>query len=156
MSVIIQGYQLRAIQFGAQVIKGPLTLPASTIGTIATVAGGSVLVTSMLGLVTTVIQTQANNLSIGITPSGGSSAPTGIATTLNVSAMAAGDWLVPLVSSGVGGALVSSGGPGNAVFLSTPFVVPAGVITWSTSATNTGAVKWYFTYVPLDLGASLS
>jgi hypothetical protein len=157
VSVIIQGYQLRAVQFGAQVIKGPLTLPASTLGTIATVAGGSVMVTSMLGLVTTVIQTQACTISLGITPTGGSSAPAGIATaSASISAMAVGDWLVPLVSGGVGGALVLSGGPGNAVFLSPPFIVGAGAITWTTSATNTGAIKWYFTYVPLDIGANLS
>src|ERR1700685_534521 len=151
MSAILQGYQLRTLQFGTQLIKGPLSLPASTIGTIATVTGGSILVTSMIGLVTTVIQTQACNLEIGITPSGGSSTPGGIAGNVAISALAVGNWLVPLVSAGAGGALVSSGGAGNAVFLSPPFVVPAGAITWTTSATNTGQIKWYFTYVPLDV-----
>jgi hypothetical protein len=34
--------------------------------------------------------------------------------------------------------------------------VSAGTITWTTSASNTGAMRWYLTYVPLDNGAALS
>jgi hypothetical protein len=62
----------------------------------------------------------------------------------------------PLNSAGVGGVLVVGANAGAAVFLPTPFVVSAGFITWTTSASDTGQMKWYFTYVALDNGASLS
>jgi hypothetical protein len=156
MSVIIQGYQLRIAQFGAQVIKGPLTLPGGTTGTIATVAGGAVLVTTMLGLVTTATGATATNLSLGTAPTLGSAQTAGIATNGAVASLQAGTWLGALVNAGAAGSLVVGGTAGNALFLPTPFLVSAGTITWTTSATDTGAIKWYFSYVPLDIGASLS
>lgn len=156
MSVILQGYQLRSIAFGQQVIKGPSVLPATATANLATVANGAVLVTSMLGLVTTVMSATATNLELGTAPTVGTAELNGIASNVAVASLEVGTWLVPLVNAGVGGALVSGGHAGNAVFLPTPFIVAAGFITWTTSATNTGAMKWYFTYVPLDTGASLS
>jgi hypothetical protein len=36
------------------------------------------------------------------------------------------------------------------------YIVPAGAISITTSATNTGAFKWTLTYVPLDDGASVA
>jgi hypothetical protein len=156
MSVIIQGYQLRISQFGAQVIKGPSLLPQTTTATIATVSGGAILVTSMLGLVTVATGATATNLSLGTTPSVGTQQNAGIAANGAVASLQAGTWIGALVNAGAAGTLVVGGTAGNAIFLPTPFLVSAGAITWTTSANDTGQVKWYFNYVPLDIGASLS
>jgi hypothetical protein len=158
VSTIIQGYQLRTVQMGTQVIKGPSTPPNSgSSATIATVAGGSVLITSMLGLVTTVMSGTTGTISLGTVPTTGTASTTGIAAAAVIGGKEAGTWMVPLVSAGVGGTLVVGANGGAAVFLPTPFIVAAGTINWTTAvATMTGQVKWYFTYIALDNGASLS
>jgi hypothetical protein len=158
MSVIIQGYQLRVSQFGMQTIKGPSTPPASgSTATIATVTNGSVMITSMVGLVTTVMGGTTGTISLGTTPTLGTAQNAGIAAAAVIGGKEVGTWLVPVVAAGVAGTLAVSGFGGNAVFLPTPFLVAAGTISWTTGvATMTGAVKWYFTWVPLDTGASLS
>jgi hypothetical protein len=158
MSAIIQGYQLRTAQFGTQVIKGPITPPNSgSSATIATVAGGAVLITSMLGLVTTVMSGTTGQVAIGTVPSTGTASTSAIASAAVIGGREVGTWIVPLVSAGIAGSLVIGANAGAALFLPTPFIVSAGTINWTTSvATMTGQVKWYFTYVALDNGAGLS
>ena len=158
MSTIIQGYQLRTLAFGTQVIKGPSTPPNSgSSATIATITGGSVLVTSMLGLVTTVLSGTTGQVSLGTVPTTGTASTTGIAAAAVIGGKEVGTWMGPLVSAGVGGTLVVGTNAGAALFLPTPFIVSAGTINWTTSvATMTGQVKWYFTYIALDNGAALS
>jgi hypothetical protein len=156
MSVLIQGYQLRVSEFGLQIIKGPLALPQNTTSTLATVTGGSVMVTSMMGLVTTVLGATATSLSLGTAPTIGTASSSGIASATAITSKEAGTWVTPIVNAGTGGALTVGTNGGAAVFLTTPFIVAAGTITWTTGASDTGQMKWYFTYVPLDIGASLS
>lgn len=156
MTAIVQGYQLREIAFGTQIIKTPAALPQSATSTLFTVAGGSVLVTSLLGLVKTVIQSTDPVLSLGTAPSVGTAETSGIATTVSIASAEAGTWLGVQAASGLGGALVNGGHAGNSVSVAPPFVVSAGTITWTTGASKTGAINWYLTYVPLDTGASVS
>ncbi len=159
MSTIIQGYQLRTLLLGDQVIKTALTLPASTTGNLYTVAGGNVLVTSLLGVVTTVVQTQACTLSLGTAPTVGTAKVAGIAAAESIESVEVGGWVGAAASAGLAGNLAVSGAgadAGNVVYVAIPFVVAPGYITWTTSATNTGAMTWYLTYVPLDTGASVS
>lgn len=158
MSVIIQGYQLREIALGVQVIKGPSTPPNSgSSATIATVAGGAVLITSMLGLVTTVLSGSTGQISLGTAPTTGTAETAGIASLTTVGGAEAGTWLAPQASSEAAGALVNGGHAGNVLYLAAAFVVSAGTITWTVgTATMTGQVKWYLTYVPLDTGATVS
>lgn len=159
MSVIEQGYQLRALIFGTQVTKAAAALPQTATATLFTVSGGSVLVTLLLGEVSgTAIQNQACTLALGTVPTTGTASSTGIATATAITNKEAGTWVAPQASSGAAGALVVGGNAGAALFLQAPmaFVVPAGTITWTTSASNTGKMAWYLNYVPLDTGASVS
>jgi len=64
--------------------------------------------------------------------------------------------MIPLVSAGVGGALVVCTNAGYVPFMPTPLIVSAGTITWTTSANNSGQMKWYFLWTALDNGAALS
>lgn len=156
MSTIIQGYQIRTEQFGVQVVKAAQNLPQTATATLATVTGGAVLVTSILGLVTTVLGATATNLSLGTAPTVGVASTTGIASATAVTSTPLGAWLVPVQNAGVGGALAIGASAGVAPFLPTPLVVSAGTITWTTSANDTGQIRWYFTYIALDNGAALS
>lgn len=157
MSVIIQGYQLREIAFGVQVQKS-WTLPASaTTSTLFTVAGGNALVTSVFGLVTTLIGSTATTVALGTAPTTGTAETAGIATATAVTSLEKGTFVGVQASSGLAGALVSGGHAGNAVWASTPFVVAPGTITATTSANaGAGVINWYLTYVPLDTGATIS
>ena len=160
MSVLIQGYQLREIAFGVQVTKAAQTLPQTTTSTLFTVAGGAVLVTSLLGVVQgAAIQSTDPVLTIGTAPTTGTLEVAGIATSTSLASAEIGTWLTVAPSSGLPGALVVMGTPGkggNAVYLGAPFVVSAGTITWSTGASKTGKIAWYLSYVPLDNGGSVS
>ena len=160
MSTILQGYENRQLLLGAQVTKGPVTLPATTTGTLFTVTGGAVLVTSLIGLVTTAVQSSDPVLTLGTAPSAGTLEVAGIASTTVLTSAEVGTWVTVGQSAGLPAALVvmaTAAKAGNAVFIGgATFVVSAGTITWSTGATKTGAFKWYLTYVPLDTGAYVS
>jgi len=126
-------------------------LPATTTDAIFTVSGGRVLVQALIGEVTTVIQTQACNLKVTINPTTGTSGD--VAADLNISAdevgalyLVAGDGSA-LDGGTAGGAFVAAGSS------VTPFVVPIGTLDITTSATNTGSIKWDLWYTPLDEAA---
>jgi len=158
MSIIIQGTQLRALELGTLVQKGPSVLPATTTANLYTVNTGAVVVTGLVGVVTTVCSATVTNLSIGTHPTGLSAQNASIAVATAITSAAVGTWLAPLPVSGVGGGTGSLvvAAPSAVAFLPAAFIVPAGTITLTTSATNTGAVSWYLTYVPLDTGAYVS
>ena len=125
------------------------------------------IVTSLTGVVTTIIQAQACTISVGSKPTGGSSATTTLsAASASVSGLAVGASLaVPqakasaLILSAADGTLVwngSSGAQGVAVANGGLAIIPAGSIQITTSATNTGAIQWSVTYIPYDAGAAIT
>lgn len=162
MSLFNQGRDLRTLRLGIQVLKGPLVLPATTTSTLYTVAGGAVLVTSLLGLCTTVCSATATTLAIGTAPTVGTAATGGLASAVAVTSTEKGTWVglgatagAALIVGGANGAGASAGF-GQLAGPPSPVAVSAGTITLTTSATNTGAFSWYLTYIPLDTGASVS
>lgn len=149
---------------GTPVVKSNLALPATATATLFTVAGGGVMVTGLLGRVTTALGATVTTLALGST----NSSTTSIATATTVTSKAAGTFLIPTVSSSVGGALTATTGP---AFLNTTwpavndfniptllgsFFIANDTITWTTSATDTGAITWYLWYVPIDTSANVS
>lgn len=165
MSVIIQGSQLRSIAYGTQVLKAAQTPPNSgSSATLFTVAGGQVLVTSLVGRVSTVLSGTTGAISLGATPTVGAAGAqvAGIASATVVGGGEAGTaYAVVATIAGAPTTLANGGASavaGKSPFLAqAAFVVQAGIITITTSvATMTGAIDWYLTYVPLDTGASVS
>jgi hypothetical protein len=151
MAVLIAGDQLRTLLYGTKVDRATASLPATTQSAIFTVTGGRVLVTSLVGEVTTAIQNQACNLKITANPTTGTDVD--IAANLNVQADEAGCLygITGLFSDALVGA-----NAGATVAPRNPVVLPVGTLDLVTSATNTGSVKWSITYVPLDNGASVA
>lgn len=149
--------------YGALVTGGAKTLPASTSGDIFLVTGGRVIVTSLTGVVSTVIQAQPTTLSVGNKPSGGSSSTASFCATADLNAKPVGTSLaVPqakasaLIVSGTDGTVLwntSSGGQGVPATSGGLLLVPAGSIQVTTVATSTGAITWSVTYIPYDAGA---
>jgi hypothetical protein len=136
------------------VVKAAQALPQTATATLFTVTGGSVLVQFMAGLVTTALGATVTSLSLGNTPTGGVSAPASIATSAVVTSAAVGGLFVPAFAAGIASGPIQT----NVINFDRSFVaiVPAGVITWTTTANDTGQMKWYLQFTPLDPGAFVS
>src|SRR6267154_1084432 len=150
MADFIKGTQQRTLLFGNQVVRSATLQPATGTGTLFTVTGGAILVTSLFGLVTVA------------TP-----ATAGIATAESTASLQAGTWIGIQAASVVAGtpdvytlgklAVSGASGAGNVMFETADFTVSAGTITWTTTGTAaTGTIAWYLSYVPLDTGASVA
>ena len=119
------------------------TLPATTYGALFNITGGRVVMTSIIGEVTTAIQGQTTNLKITSTPTTG--------TAVDVTANLDTDADVEGSLYGIGVYLSATiGGAGAAAFASTPIVLPIGSVGITTGATSSGSIQWSVTYVPLD------
>jgi len=151
MSDYIAGKQLRKLQYGLKVDRATATLPQTTAGAIFNVLVGRVLLRQIVGEVTTVIQTQANNTKLTANPTTGTSVD--ICAALDITADEAGclygisglntDALIGIDAGAVPGQLRD-------------VVLPVGTLDLDCAASNTGSVKWSVLYVPLDDGAYMS
>lgn len=150
MSVYNEAIAFTRAILGARVDRATATLPQTTAGALFTVSGGRVAITSIVGEVTTVIQTQANNTKLTANPTTGTSVD--ICAALNISADEVGTLY------GITGAFATAMGGVNAGALAgmlAPVIVNAGTIDLDCAASNTGAVKWSLTYAPIDDGATI-
>ena len=127
-----------------RVSRATASLPATTTATIFTVRGGRVKLKALIGEVTTAIQAQACNLSVNCNPTVGGTAV--IASTVDINADEVG---TTYGVEGDGTALVATSSGFSPGCFGDP-VVQEGVISITTSATNTGSVKWDLYYEPLD------
>lgn len=151
MSVLSDAAALRKALFGLAVERATAALPQTTQSALFTVTGGRVLVTSIVGEVTTVIQTQANNTKIVSNPTTGTDVD--LCAVLDITADQVGCLygITGIFSDAMVGA-----NAGATVVPQRAVVVPIGTIDLSCAASNTGGVKWKITYVPLDDGAAIA
>lgn len=153
MTVIIQGSQLRTIEYGIVVQKTAAALPATATGALFTVSGGRIIVTALVAEVTTIIQAQTCLAKFVATPTVGTAVDMCINTAADLTGLEVGAKItlpatvaLKTVIANAGSILIS---PGRAD------VVAVGTIGLATSATNTGALKYTLLYLPLDDGASV-
>ena len=162
MSNFIKGQQLRELLLGTQVIKSAQAFPQGAPGTatLFTVAGGTVLVTSLFGIVTTAVAGTDPQLSLGMAPTIGTAQTSGIATTKALTSAEIGTLIAVTSSGGVPTTLAvmtTAAKAGNAVFPALGgFIANTGTITQTAQVAETGAISWYLTYIPMDTGASVS
>lgn len=151
MSTLIAGPQVRAIALGSKVDRATAALPQTAAGTLFTVTGGRIALTSIVGEVTTVIQTQANNTKLQSVPTVGTTVD--LCAVLDITAKEVGALfgITGLFSDALVG-----GTAGATVLPRNPIIIPVGAIKLNCAASNTGAVKWSITYVPLDDAASVA
>jgi len=152
MTVIIQGNELRAIALGVKVDRAAAALPASTDEALFTITGGRVLLVALVGEVTTVIQTQANNTKVKLNPTA-TGADQDLCAVLDITADAVGEQYT--ITGAVGDAMDSDlliATPK----LATPLLLSEGDIELDCAATNTGLVAWSLIYLAFDDGASVA
>ena len=150
MSTLIDGTSVRQVALGIRVQKATASLPQTTDGALFTISGGQVAVVSLIGEVTTVIQSQANNTKLKFNPTA-TGADQDLCAVLSITADAVGELYT--ISGTVGDALRSDLLIGNGI-LQDALVLSEGSIELDCAASNTGSVKWDLIYIPLDDGAS--
>lgn len=124
-------------------------LPATTTGAIFTVTG-VVEIIAITGVVTTVIQTQACNVKVSTVSN---SATTDICANLDVTAAAAQSRMS--ITGTFANALLNTAKGVPVARQATPLIVQEGTIILTTSATNTGAIRWAVRYRPLQEGSRI-
>jgi hypothetical protein len=126
------------------------TLPASTQTAKFTISGGKVIISDIIGEVTTIIQNQACNLKLVSNPTVG--ADVDLCAVLDINADVVGT--VYSITGTLADAMIATTS-GAGVSQASPITVNAGTIDVSTSATNTGSVKWTLFYIPVEAGAKV-
>lgn len=150
MSNLNPGNSLRRNAFGLRVNKTSATLPATATQDLFVVSTGRILLTGIIGEVTTIVQAQACNAKLLSTPTVGTAVD--LCAVLNITGDEAG--CLYGITGTFATALVGANA-GATVWPLLGIVVPVGVIGLNTSATNTGATKWTMTYLPIDDGAAV-
>lgn len=154
MTVNIIPAQVRAVMAGLRVERAVADLPQTTQTPIFTVSGGAILLTMLLGRVTTAIQAQATTIQFISTPTVGAPGNLSIAGA-DLNAQTAGAMVtLPTAASGaptlsVAAAVVAS------TLRSVGWIIPAGTIDLKTVASSTGQMRWTLTYVPIDDAATV-
>lgn len=148
MSDYLVGKALRKLQFGVKVDRATATLPQTTAAAIFNVLVGRVLLTQIVGEVTTVIQTQANNTKLTGNPTTGTAVD--ICAALDITADEAG-CLYGITGLNTDALIGADAGalPGQ----TRPVVLAVGTLDLDCAASNTGSIKWTVFYVPVDDGA---
>jgi hypothetical protein len=132
---------------GILVERAAAVLPATTTTAAFTIVG-TVEITRLYGVCTTVCSGTATNLSIVHVPTSGTNLT--IASTLAITSFAAGTYVISELD---GTALVGVTAVTGAVGLTARSLLGAGSISLTTSATNTGAFRWVCQYVPVESGS---
>jgi hypothetical protein len=136
---------------GLRVDRATSVLPATTTMDLFTVAGGRVLIWQILGEVTTIIQTQANNTKLIAHPTVGTDVD--LCAVLDTTALEVG---AKLSTNGAFGTALVKGLGGAVPAQIQAMIISPGKIQLSCAATNTGAAKWALWYMALDAGASVA
>lgn len=138
-----------------QVTSAIKTVPATTTQQLFRVYGGRILVRALVGEVTTAIQNQADNLKVSCKKLDNSSVAVGtavdIAANVDIANKEVGSFYF-VEGDGTAGVLSLAGG----AYVGTNsgvWIAPQGEIYTTSSATNTGAMKWDLWYQPLDAAA---
>lgn len=150
MSVILTG----AGDLGRVVERATAALPQSTASALFTVSTGRVILTSIIGEVTTVIQTQADATKLTFDPTA-AGATQDLCATLDITADAVGT-MYSITGTPATALQDALNFVPSSKMLAQPIILKPGSILLDCAASNTGSVKWTLSYWPLDTGASVA
>ena len=139
---------------GFRVDRATASLPQSTDDALFSVTGGRILLTAIVGEVTTVIETQANNTKLKFNPDA-TGADQDLCAVLNITADPVGELYT--IDGTVGNAMRSDLLIGlNSLQGAGGLILSEGDIELDCAASNTGSVKWTVWYIPMDDGAAVA
>jgi hypothetical protein len=140
--------RLADVRLGFRVDRDTATLPQTTNHALFNIAGGRVLMTAIIGEVTTAIG-GADNTKLTAYPTVATAGTTDICANLDIDTCDVGD-ILSITGTPADAMLVAHGGAaqtGKAV------VLPIGTLNLACAANRDGAIKWSLFYFPLDDGA---
>lgn len=132
------------------VSTGSKSLPATTTGTLFNVTGLCEVI-AIVGVVTTVIQAQACNLKLSTVSNG---ATTDICADLDINGDLAQSRMS--ITGTFANAMINTAKWVPVARQATSIIVQEGTIIATTSATNTGAIRWSVLYRPLQNGSRIT
>lgn len=139
---------------GVRVDRATAALPQTAAGALFTIATGRVAITSIVGEVTTIIQTQANATKLTFDPTD-AGATQNLCATTDITADAVGTvYSITGTPAGVLSDALNFMPPN--LGLANPLILKPGSVLLDCAASNTGSVKWTLFYVPVDDGASVA
>jgi hypothetical protein len=137
-----------------QLYVSSMTSTVSTADDLFDVAGGAILITSMVGVVTTQIQAQATSVELALDADAGWT-DYDFSTAVELNGDAAGtryvfsdaneSVLTPLEGADAGATILMSG-----------WHCGEGMIELNSTAASTGNIKWYMTWIPMDDGTTVT
>lgn len=132
--------------------RATAALPQTTTGTLFTISGGKVRIISIVGEVTTVIQTQSNATKLIFNPTGTGS-DVDLCATLDITADAVGTLysITGVVATALKSTTLWAVLPADNIAAPGLILAP-GTIQLNCAASNTGSVKWTIEYEQLDMG----
>ncbi len=137
---------------GFRVEKATATLPQTGDGALFTISGGRVMLTMLVGEVTTAIQNQANATKVKFNPDA-TGVDQDLCATLDIDNDAVGELYT--LSGVVGDAMRSDLLIGAGTLQGAPLILSEGSIELDSAANNSGSVKWTLWYIPIDDGAAV-
>ena len=145
-----KGLAARREILGAKVDKTTANTPQNTVTNLFTIVGGRILLTALVGEVTTVIQNATTNLKIQANPT------TGTTVDLCADLNATSDQVGCLygITGAFADALIGTNA-GATVILSHPIVLDVGTVDLECGEQTTGKIKWTATYIPWDKGGEM-
>jgi hypothetical protein len=133
--------------------RGTASLPQTTQSALFNVDGGKILVHAIVGEVTTVIQTQADNTKLVANPDTG--ADVDLCAVNDITADAVGT-MYNITGDFSDAMQATTSGAVETLGDYKPVIVAPGTIDLSCAASNTGSVKWSILWEPLDVGAKVT
>ncbi len=152
MTVMLDASSIRAVTHGTLVERATAALPQTTDDALFTITGGRIRVVSLIGEVTTVIQTQANATKLKFNPTA-TGADQDLCATLDITADAVGTLygITGTVTDAMVDDLLIVNGD-----LASPLVLSEGDIELDCAASNTGSVAWTLVYTAIDSDATVA
>lgn len=158
MSTGDSGAAFLKANFGLKVSRATATLPQTAAQNIFSVTGGRVLLTGIVGEVTTVLQALANNTKLTAAPTVGTAVD--LCAVVDVTGLEVGGklGLAPSVSATPFSLALAKQTAGAVPygFTQRGIVLAVGNLALNCAASATGSIKWDLTYIPLDTGAAMA
>lgn len=143
--------ELAAMRLGIRVDKAAVSVAGVSTKSLFNVLVGNCVITGLVGESTTGQAAGANNAKYTSNPTAAGTT-TDLCATADIASEEIGG-LLHITGSLAGAMVATAAGAGGGIMMTTPVIVPVGVIGFATDADTAGSFKFSIWYVPAEEGA---